>query len=551
MLVRTRSFGLLWVVGGWLILAGSKAATAEEASLAESIAALKSPDQSVRLKAIDQLASLGEKASGAVAPLVEQLNDRSATVRAHAIHALGEIGPPAKAAAAAIVATVADPDDTVRRQAVGALLKIRPGPEITLPLFIKLMEDADPGVRVRVLRAVAEAGPQAVPRLVEALNNDKAAYWVCLVLRDMGPAAKEAVGPLARKLSDPRPEIRREATLALAAIGDAAAPAVPQIAAMLDDPLLRTPATYALGSIGRIPADAEAQIRAHARSDDKLLATTSLWALARVHPEDKQRRREATEQLVERLKDADARVRQAAAYALIALPPAPEITIPAMEKAFQGADQTTIQYAVDAIAVLGAPAVPRLIDALKYEGVRARVASILGEIGPAAAPAADALAGLVEDKDPRVADEAVMALAKIGPGASAAVPALLRALQRAEDSSRYAIAYALGRIGPAAAEAKPALEKLLTGEDDTLSLVSAWALVQIGAADPDTAARVVPVLIGGLARPDARYRQEAARALEKLGPRAKDALPALNAARGDADQAVREAVARALKAIGQ
>ena len=36
---------------------------------------------------------------------------------------------------------------------------------------------------------------------------------------------------------------------------------------------------------------------------------------------------------------------------------------------------------------LGPPAVPRLIDALKHEKVRAQVAYILGQIGPDAAPA--------------------------------------------------------------------------------------------------------------------------------------------------------------------
>ncbi len=67
----------------------------------------------------------------------------------------------------------------------------------------------------------------------------------------------------------------------------------------------------------------------------RVLSTTSLWALARVHPEDKSLRREATEQLIERLKDQDPFVRVAAARALAALPPAPEITGPLWEKALQ------------------------------------------------------------------------------------------------------------------------------------------------------------------------------------------------------------------------
>ena len=72
---------------------------------------------------------------------------------------------------------------------------------------------------------------------------------------------------------------------------------------------------------------------------------------------------------------------------------------------------------------------PKLIDALKFEHVRARVAYILGQMGPAAAPATDALAGLIDDSNPRVSSEAVLALAKIGPGAKAAVPLLLKGCQ--------------------------------------------------------------------------------------------------------------------------
>ena len=62
--------------------------------------------------------------------------------------------------------------------------------------------------------------------MMAGLKNDKAAYWACLVLREIGPAAKDAVPALVEKLKDPRPEIRREVILTLAAMDDAAMPAV-------------------------------------------------------------------------------------------------------------------------------------------------------------------------------------------------------------------------------------------------------------------------------------------------------------------------------------
>ena len=236
-------------------------------------------DETAKLQTIDQLGSRGRKAA-TVASLVEMLQDASPNVRAHAAHALGVIGSPATSAVPALANLLKDADETVRRQAIRAIMTIHPGPKVTVPLAVKLLEeDADPGVRMRVLTAISEVGAKAVPGLIEALKNDKAAYWACLVLRDIGPAAKDAVPALTEKLQDPHPEIRREVILTLAAMDDAAAPAVEQIAAALEDEHTRTAATYALARIGRIPADAEAAIRAGAKSDDAMLRTTSLWAL--------------------------------------------------------------------------------------------------------------------------------------------------------------------------------------------------------------------------------------------------------------------------------
>ena len=321
---------------------------------------------------------------------------------------------------------------------------------------------------------------------------------------------------LAEKLKDPQPAIRREAVLALAVMDEAAGSAVPQIAGLLSDEHVRTAATYALGRIGRIPAEAEPAIRANAKSADKLLSTTSLWALARVHPEDKPLRQEVTERLVEGIKDANPTVRAAAARALAALPPAPEIVIPIMEKALQGADPTTVHHALDTLAAFGAQAVPRLIEALKHESLRAQVASVLGQIGPPAAPATAALANLLGDKHPHVATEAAMALAKIGPGASAAVPALVKAIEQPESEVAHACAFALGKIGPGAAAAEAALVKAVDGKDQLLALVSAWALVQIRPGSAEVAAKVVPVLTAGLSSPLPKAREAAAEALEAI-----------------------------------
>ena len=268
---------------------------------------------------------------------------------------MGEIGEPAKAAAPALAELIKDSDDTVRRQAVAAIVRINPGPKVLLPLLVQMLEDADPGVRMRILNAIVDRGEKAVPGLIAALKNDKSAYWACLALREIGPAGKDAVPALVERLKDKRPEVRREAVLTLAVMGDAALPAVDLIAGALDDEATDDATIYALARLGKVPASAEARIKKLAKSEDKMLSTAALWALASIHPDDKDVRREVGEQLVSRLKDEDPLIRVAAARALTALPPAPEVMAPIWEKAFADADETVVYNALDSLAQMGAP----------------------------------------------------------------------------------------------------------------------------------------------------------------------------------------------------
>ena len=82
------------------MLAAAWPTVAAEPKVAELIEAAKSTAEATRIKAIDQLAALGEKGAEAAPTLIEILGDGSAVIRAHAAHALGEMGNAAKPAAA-------------------------------------------------------------------------------------------------------------------------------------------------------------------------------------------------------------------------------------------------------------------------------------------------------------------------------------------------------------------------------------------------------------------------------------------------------------------
>ena len=549
--MKTRSMMLVLIGCGCLALAGSTLYAGPPDTFMTPLSKLDS--EAAKVKALDALGARGEKAVEAVKSIEDLLKDKSAKVRAHAAMALGSIGSQAKDSVPALAELLKDPDDTVRRSAIRAIHAIHPGPKVMIPICTKLLEDPDPAIRTRILNTIANQGVEAVPALIEALKNDKAAFWALIVLRDIGPAAKAAIPAITEMLKDKRLEIRREAVLTLGVFGEEAVAAVPQIAALLSDEHAGTAATFVLAELGQIPKDAEATVRSNAKSDNQMLSTTSLWALARVHPEDKELRREVTEKLVARLKEQDPFVRATAARALAALPPAPEITAPIWEKALKDADESTMRHAMDALAALGPAAVPRLTDALKHEKFRADVVYALGRIGPAAAGATGELAKLVEDKNSRVAHEAIIALGNIGPGAKDAVPALSKALAQTDDMDLNfaAIAFALGKIGPGAAAAEPGLLTQLQSKDDNVRLLSAWALAQVEPGSADVAAKAVPVLTAGLTLLLLQDRLLSAEALGGFGPLARSAAEALKKATSDENKDVQEAAAKALKALDQ
>ncbi len=522
---------------------------AAEPRVSELMKQLGSSDRPSQVEAIDLLGRRGEAAKEAVPKLTELLGDRSPLVRAHAAQALGSIGAPAKTVTEKLVALVGDDDKHVRRAAVRALGHIRPEPETTMPLFVKMMTEADPSVRLHAMNAVAELGADAVPFLVKAVEDDEAAYWSCLVISEIGAGAEKAVPALVERLKDRRPEVRREAMLALAAIGKASAPAAPQLARLLDRPVDRVPATYTIGMIGKVPENAEKKIEENARSDDELLAGVSMWALAKLHPDDKEMVRKAVERLVAGLKNDEERVRRAAAQALVDLDPAPEIARPILAKAMDDASPEALDAMMDAPAGLGGKAVPRLIKALEVEQSRGRAAAIIERIGPAAKEAVPALIRSLTDKNPRTRSEVLLALGAIGPDAAAATSAISRLLEDPEIEVGYAACYALGKIGPAAAPTMPELTRCLKAENEFLRMASAWALAMIDPKSPETAAQAVPVLVEALNAPDAMTRLHAADALGRFGSGGRSAADKLKRlAEEDPHEHVRAAAAESLKA---
>jgi WD40 repeat protein/HEAT repeat protein/predicted Ser/Thr protein kinase len=274
-------------------------------------------------------------------------------------------------------------------------------------------------------------------------------------------------------------EVRSQAAVALGRLGDPAAQG-PLAAALRDpDPVVRRDAAIALGKFE--PRTPEA-VRALARAltEDKV-------AVVRATAARSLRGTAATAELLRALKeDSSAGVRAGAAFALRGAAADPEM-LAALRAAC--ADAGSEQLRVEA-AMTVATLVPD-----DKEGVGVLTAALEGkdrlagqsatqylyELGPRAAPAADALAKVVarEKYESHYINQtwyALHALSRIGPAAKPAVPALLAKLGEDESNPHWsasatnyvpvnenAVAYTLARVGP---EVVPELLKVFKEDKD-------------------------------------------------------------------------------------
>jgi HEAT repeat protein len=123
--------------------------------------------------------------------------------------------------------------------------------------------------------------------------------------------------------------------------------------------------------------------------------------------------------------------------------------------------------------------------------------------------------------------------------------AWIEMLEDSNPRTRFSAVNAVGKIGPEAREAIPALIETIRqtrNHDKRILLACNYALLAMGK-------EIVPSMISLLKDDDWEMRRGAAWILGKVGPEAKDAVPALTEALNDSNPAVRTKAAEALKKI--
>lgn len=469
------------------------------------VQALSSKHEQVVVHAAGALGAIGRGGLGtaeiapggdAIVPELKRLlSHKSSLIRAHAASSLGDVGPDAADAVSDLTAALEDADEGVRRESAEALGKIGPAAKSAIPALLGALGDARNSVTMHAAWALGRMGTDAVPQLVGTLQDSKRRYATVVILGGLGQAAEPAVGPLTAILSEPNlgTDLGREVILALAHIGHPAHDAAPALLKILED-------------------------------DDSPLRASAVWALARI--DDRDAREKVLRFLIKVLPQRDDS----------------ELSVVA--------PMALVMLARDNDALLKI-ALPRVEDLLAHESaqVKSEAAAALAGLGEKAAVAVPSLEAGLADPDPSMRIAFLAALAAIGPESAAALATIDKLLSDPVPAVRYAAIHAIGKMGPAARAIAPRLMINLKERDEFLQFVSAWALAHVDGKRKNLAALCVAPLVHSLQHHDAHVRTEAATALSLLGPNAKSAVPALEAIANDPDEAVRKAVADALKRI--
>src|SRR5262249_1559604 len=145
--------------------------------------------------------------------------------------------------------------------------------------------------------------------------------------------------------------------------------------------------------------------------------------------------KEATPIVVKALADQSAQVRRKAAYALGRIDPEPEKVVPALVAALEDTDEDVRQAVAGTLPKMGKAPPPPPIEGMKGTKAKLRDTAIatVGQIGAAADKAIPELRKLLLDPDKGASEPAADALAGIG---APAIPTLQEAAENANPKVR-------------------------------------------------------------------------------------------------------------------
>ena len=304
-------------------------------------------------------------------------------------------------------------------------------------------------------RALLRIGTFAVPALERALSSRHTAVRIhsARLLRECSSAA--SIPALIESTRDTSPEVRKEAALSLGALAGRAVPA------------RRFPEKTALAPLLSLSRDHAPQVRA--------AAFQALGEIGEAAPE-------VLAVLEQGLPDQSPAVSFEAAKALWLLHPDSRKIVPVLITILDKPERWRAAYLLGDMGLRAAPAVPALIRLLIEEQVPRPFrtppssAFALGKIGR---PAISELAPLLQNPDPRIRINALMAFGFMGESGRAAVPQLIEVLRDKNAEVRHTAALTLASLRAEPEQIVAGLSDCLRAEDIYMRSAAAAVLRNI------------------------------------------------------------------------
>ncbi len=363
---------------------------------------------------------LGRIGAAGVPFLVDAARSETALIRRYALDSISQCDLDTRAYVEVAVALLSDPDERVRADAFALLGEQRSALDLT------------------------------IPALVEALRGDEATRLLAIhALDDLDEAGAPAATSLIGLLNSGAPAVRLAAAQALADLPSVSIASVPSLRALLDsDPrayssvarfIVRLSAAGTLEGL----SSSSAQVR-------RAIAEYAHWVDTH-HPESVG---PVVVRLAAMLDDVDA-VRLAALTSLDYIDGDRSSAVPALRRL---AEDTTLPARERKRAALVLAQISGFADVATSALVatlnsgtsrdRVRVLQELGELGVAAASAAEDVQPLLAETDGKLRAAALDALAAMGPGAKDALPDIRAALTSHDDRVRLSAGLAVMAVDP-------------------------------------------------------------------------------------------------------
>ena len=522
------------------------------------LAELRSANPQVQAQALERIESLAKSPDELIATFIKACDDPACgkageyqpgainSTREAAVVGLQKLGPAGQSALlgqglAKLRAGLADSNGAVLEYTAYAIARLGKQAAPAAPELLKLAADPREPVRTAALEALRVIGKPAALPLIDHLRNPDAAVRsdIARALSWLRPIPPNYLPTLRQALEDDQLVVRTGAIAALAAMKEAAGPAVPDLIELIEDPeLMRvgSPAgrnvplvQYALEQIGPPAVEALTKLLTAKSTRSRAIAALVLGQMGEVA-------RPAVPQLQQAARDNFLDVSMAAAFALVRLNVEPAESLKLISDQLTGNVPGAADYAVQLLNALGpqaAPAVPILAEMLEQIQGDSRKANLnrrillrtIARTGAGAGQAVPILAKLLSLDNADLRAEVLAVLAELGPRAEPAAAAIGQLLDHTNRLERQRAAATLEKLGAAARPAVPTLAKRLQGEgltdDDTAELLDIVRAIGPGAAE------AAPGVVKALNHPNREVVKRAALALGELGPAAQGGLEQL------------------------